>query len=348
MYNFFNKYLGLGQTETITEKPFNPVLPKDLAVYDKEHPLPKDAANAATLRKTMTEAQEKQLQALLPRDKPTLAQFETIERGALRAIMTDQLPAASEVEVVSSSGPMEKDGIKTIDVVLSRKGRGERVRAQIVRGKEFDGRGVVWVHPEGIASLRKEGQLVPAARQILDQGSALLAVEPFRTGAMAKEPPAGNLKIASLGDAGYFFGYNRSLVAERVHDILTAVVYARSNDKVTSLHLVGFEQAGPWVILASGLCGNAVVRTAADVNQFNFEQVKELDDEMMLPGALKYGGLLTLAATIAPRELYLHNANGAGTTAHLEAAYTVAGVQNLLKRQEAKAEPKQVVTWLLR
>ena len=34
---------------------------------------------------------------------------------------------------------------------------------------------------------------------------------------------------------------------------------------------------------------------------------------MMLPGALKYGGLLALAGTIAPHELYLHNAKGAGT-----------------------------------
>ena len=115
-------------------------------------------------------------------------------------------------------------------------------------------------------------------------------------------------------------------MAERVHDILTAVAYAKSNDKTKSIHLVGFEKAGPWVVLARGLCGDAVSRTAADVNGFRFEQVKEFDDEMMLPGALKYGGLPGLAAVIAPHELFLHNAKMTGTGSGRIAASSLSSV----------------------
>jgi hypothetical protein len=206
---------------------------------------------------------------------------------------------------------------------------------------------VIWVHPDGIASLWKDGKLVPAAQTLVDKGVGILAIDAFRTGA-AKDRPTTNMKVVGQTYAGHFYGYNRALVAERVHDILTAVAYAKGHDKVRSVHLVGFEQAGPWVVLARGLCGAAVERTAADLNGFRFENVKDFDDEMMLPGALKYGGLVTLASTIAPHELYLHNAKGAGSGAFLQAAYQAAGQAKQLQRHDEKADAGAVAAWVLR
>src|SRR2546428_579344 len=72
MYNFFNKRLSFGQEGTIRELPFTPVPPKELSVYDADHPLPKDAANADGLKRNLTVAQEKQLQSLLPKDAHSL------------------------------------------------------------------------------------------------------------------------------------------------------------------------------------------------------------------------------------------------------------------------------------
>ena len=43
-----------------------------------------------------------------------------------------------------------------------------------------------------------------------------------------------------------------------------------------------------------------------------YEQVLSRKDDMMLPGALKYGGLTALTALCAPGELYLHNTRGTG------------------------------------
>jgi hypothetical protein len=349
MYNFFNKHLGLGQSGTITEKPFKAVPPKDLSVLDDKHPRPSDFVGAAELKQKLTAAQEKQLASLMPKDAASLAKFQKIEHAALRAMMTDQLPAASDVEVVSQGDNKEIDGVVTREVVLSRKGKGERVKGLIVHGADFDGRGIIWVHPEGIASVWKDGKLVPAARAILDKGSAFLAIDAFRTGPTGKEErPTTNMVVSKLAYAGYFYGYNRALVAERVHDILTAVAYAQSNPRVKSLSIVGFEKAGPWALLASGLCGDHVSRTAVDLNGFNFANVKDFDDEMMLPGALKYGGLLTLAGTIAPHELYLHNAKGTGSAAHLTAAYQAAGQASKLERRDEKSTALDAVNWLLR
>ncbi|MBI2803375.1 MAG: acetylxylan esterase [Planctomycetes bacterium] len=350
MYNFFNQHFKFGVRGAIAEVPFTPVPPKDLSVYDAEHPLPKDATNAEGLKRNLTMAQEKQLASLTPKDAKSLATFQKVQHAALRAMMTDELPPASAVECVAKGDKTEKDGLVAVELFLSRKGQGERVKTQVVHGKNFDGRGVIWVHPDGIKSLWNKGKLVPAAQAIVDKGAGILAVETFRTGDAAGERPTTNMKVGSLAYAGYFYGYNRALVAERVHDILTAVAFARSHEKAKSINLVGFGKAGPWVLLARGLCGDAVQRTAADVNGFRFEQVKDFDDEMMLPGALKYGGLPGLAAVIAPHELYLHNtkSTGTGQAGLLQAAYRASGQPARLQRQGARVGGVAVVNWLLR
>ena len=88
-----------------------PVPPKELSVFDAEHPLPKDAANAVALKRTLTEAQEKQLQGADADGQGSLAKFQKIEHAALRAMMTDQLPAGNDVEVVAKGEKTEKDGL---------------------------------------------------------------------------------------------------------------------------------------------------------------------------------------------------------------------------------------------
>jgi hypothetical protein len=148
--------------------------------------------------------------------------------------------------------------------------------------------------------------------------------------------------------AGYTFGYNRPLLAQRVHDILTAVAHAKGHEKVKTVHLVGFGEAGPWVLLARGLCGDAVARTAADVDGFRFEKVRTTTDEMMLPGGLKYGGLAALAALAAPGELYVHNHHGTGSGHWLKAVYEAAGAADKLQRSSDKVTAEKVVAWLLR
>lgn len=349
MYTFFNQHFNLGQTGTIKELPFKAVEPKQLSVYDDKHPVPKDALNAEGLKRNLTAAQEKQLESLLPKDADSLARFQKIEFGALRAMMTDQLPTKEDVEEVVKGKRNDKGGAIVRDVTVSRKGQGERVRIQLVSSPKFNGHGVLWVHPEGIASVWNGDKLTPAAQAILDKGAGVLVVEVFRTGEAAKlDRPTTNMKVAALPYAGYYYGYNRALVADRVRDILTAVAYARSLKDTKSLDLVGFEKAGPWVVLARGLCGDAIRRTAADVNGFRYEQVKDFDHEMMLPGALKYGGLLALAGTIAPHELYLHNTKDAGPAPLLNAAYQSARQAANLQRVEGRSADDAVINWLLR
>jgi hypothetical protein len=289
----------------------------------------------------MTRESDRQLQALLPKDAATLGKFRTVVGGALEAMIADRLPAPEEVQDIGTEQGTEIGTTRVKMFVMTRKGAGEAVRALGALPADCSGAGVIWVHPEGIASVLKDGRFTPEAQKVLDSKAAIMAVEPLRVGTDAKAPPVNQ------NYAGYTFGYNRPLLAERVHDILTAVAFAQQHrDKVKTIHLAGFGKAGPWVALARPLCGDVVARTAADLDRFDFANVKSMDDEMMLPGALKYGGLPTLAALAAPHELLLHNAPANGSV--LGAAYQAAGQAKNLRRDEKQLTANEVIGWLLR
>jgi dienelactone hydrolase len=340
MYNWFNKHLGLGQKEPVVERPFVPIPPKELSVFDAEHRLPKDAVDVRGLREHMTRESEKQLGRLYPSDAETLAEFRAVLQPALRAMITDKLPER-KIAVLRKNIP---DGrMSFVEMNVGRPETGEQVPAVLVTKGAAPGRLVVWVHPAGLGSLRDQGQLASAGRRILDSGAAILAVEVYRTGASKS---AAAMPI-NEGYAGYTFGYNRPALANRVHDVLSAVAAARALSKSGKVDLIGFESAGPWVVLARGLCGDAVDRTAADLNQFRFESVKSMDAEMMLPGALKYGGMTVLAALAAPHELYLHNTRDGGSDAWPKAAYGAAGRAENLHWHEGKSSADQIVSWLV-
>jgi dienelactone hydrolase len=344
MYNWFNKHLKLGLSDPVVEKPFKPVPPKELSVYDEAHPRPADSVDAERLRQYMTEQSDKQIAALLPKDAAGLTEYRRIFNVALRTMVHDELPKAEEVEEIRQ-GEMEKqDGFSSRRFYLGRKGQNERVPALGLLPADFDGTVVVWIHPQGKASLFQDGKLIAAAKQILARKAAILAVDVFGVGELSLDKPL----VVNKNYAGFTFGYNRTLLAQRIHDILTATAHAKGYEKVKTVHLVGFDKAGPWVLLARGLCGDSVTRTAADVNGFRFDKVRTTNDEMMLPGALKYGGLSALAALAAPGELYVHNYRGSGSGLWLKPVYEAAGATNKHQRVSAKAADEKVVEWLLR
>jgi cephalosporin-C deacetylase-like acetyl esterase len=344
MYNFFNKHLNLGHKTPIVERPFVPVPPKELSVFDDQHPLPKSAKKVQALRDYMTAEQKQQLKAMFPSDAAKLKEFQKVIGPALRAMMVDSLPAAAAVEVTDNKELVsDKGGEQTRSGYLTRKGAGEAVPYKLISPKGANGTVVVWVHPDGIASLEKNGKIVPAAQDLLKQGASILAIDAFGTGAFkdAKLPGVNSTY------AGYTWGYNRTLLANRVHDILSAVAFAKKQTGTKKVNLAGFAEAGPWVILARGLCGDAVAKTAADMNQFRFENILSMNDDMMQPGALKYGGMPALTAVCAPHALFLHNTQGVDQQGVIAAAYQSSGQAKNVTQQTKKANMEQAVSYLM-
>jgi hypothetical protein len=294
MYGWFMKHLK-GVEEEIPETPFVPVPVKELSVFDEKHPRPKDELKTPELRKAMTAADVKATKAMKPEEV----------RKALRAMVCDELPK----EVAVRNGPNETkgDGWTLHIAVLGRKDEADGVPHAGLFGKKFDGsKAVVWVHPDGKASLFKDGKPTALVQSLLDAGYAVVAPDVLGVGELAL--PNGFLVNKTY--SGFTYGYNRSLLAHRVHDALTAVAFAKHTLKAVNVVMVGAGEFGLVSILAKALAGEVVDKLAADRNGFDFAKITKPDDPMMLPGALKYGGLDAFVKLCGDKGVMVVNADG--------------------------------------
>jgi hypothetical protein len=309
MYDWFNAQLALGLSSPIAEKPFVPVPPKELSVYDSAHPRPADATGSDGLRRYLTHASDTQLNALAAQP----AAYRDTVRTALGAMVVDRLPTLPIVPREGSFRSLQGDGFAVHQALLTRPDSGDALPgAALLPTGWKNGPIVIWAHPAGKSSLfAADGRTpVPAVRWLLQQGSAVLAGDVFLTGELVPATASAASAVGSSAGAtgagaatawpgvkdqekfaGYAYGYNRSLLANRVHDLLTLIKFAQDREP-SAIHLVAFDRAGVWALLARGLAGNAVSRASIDLGGFDFDaQLRDPLDAMMLPGALKYGGV---------------------------------------------------------
>jgi hypothetical protein len=160
---------------------------------------------------------------------------------------------------------------------------------------------------------------------------------------------------------GFWLGYNRSVVGQRVHDLLTVIANSRSHRDVSEIWLMGTGEAGPWALLAKEIAGAAVARTAVDLNQFDFHSVKTVNDPMLLSGGLKYGGMDnflqlcesdSLPANRMRGKLFRHR-NNASHSGYSHPATLVTGTSLLPQSSQVAVRPQsaqaeELVDWLLR
>jgi hypothetical protein len=129
--------------------------------------------------------------------------------------------------------------------------------------------------------------------------------------------------------------------------VLTLIGAIRKQSAGRAVHLVGTGGAGPWVLLARGLAGEAVDQTVVDLDGFSFSGVTSTSNPNFLPGALKYGGLGGLAALAAPAKLTIGGVEGAdaGELKPLQVACDAAGGQLVI--QEQRLTPEEITERLL-
>jgi hypothetical protein len=338
MYSWFSKHL-LGEDAAVGEGAYKPLPISDLRVYDKEHPRPADELDAPKLRAAMAKSSDSQIAALLPKDAASLKSFQQVIGTALAGMTTTSMPK----EIGVREGPLQSkiDGHVMHRAVLGRTNEKDAIACAGVFTKGDAGL-VIWAHPKGKASLFTDGKVSPGVKTLTDAGYAVVATDPFGTG----EAAAPNFTVDKKY-AGYTFGYNRSVLANRVHDLLTLVGFGRML-KAKTISIVGWGEMGPAAVLAKALAGEAVAKLAADINQFRFEDIKDTSDVNMLSGAVKYGGLGAFLALCTPGEAFVHNHQGTGIGKLAEAAYDAAGAKDKLTRSGEKVDEAKVLAWLVK
>ena len=211
---------------------------------------------------------------------------------------------------------------------------------------KFNGTVVVWADPLGRAVLTQPASQ-QALQSLLDRGVAVVAADLFRTGPdAANNPLARGGKYAGYTFSGYYYGYNPTVLANRVND-LHALLALQSSDsrvvgEVKSVRLLATGKAGPWALLAQAT-GNYITtldRAAIDLHYFDFDQVHDPADEMMLPGATKYGGLPAFATLCTTGKIALWNVPQSWKP-------NSRGPTPALLVQEGDADLSQMIAWLL-
>lgn len=336
VYTFFNTHLKLGHAGPVTEKAFVPVPPKELSVFDADHPRPANAVDQAGLKKLIVAESSRQMDALRAQ---SLAAYKQAVGTALRHMLATDLPSADGI-VIRPAGEVTGLPWKVEKLILSRQGSAEQVPALLFTPANATGPATVVIHPQGKSAALGQGGAAEVVAGLLGRGQTVLVPDVHLTGELR---PAA--MPTSLPKVEFYAGYNRTTIANRAHDILTAVACLKTKTNAASVHLIGLENAGPWCLLARSLAGDSVIRLAADAAGFDFDKVQSIHDENYLPGSLKFGGLWGLAAVGAPGQLMMWNTGRDQTPAALLSAYSAANAADKL-RVETKAAAEQIIGWI--
>jgi hypothetical protein len=213
---------------------------------------------------------------------------------------------------------------------------------------------VLWISPRGKQSLYgTDDEVIAPVRQLLKAGNAVFGIDLLYQGEylkdgkpLEKQPMVGD---ALVGYDAYTYGYNHPLFAERVHDILTLVSFARNyEDKPERVHVVALEGAGHWAAAAKVLAGDQIDRLAIDTAGFRFDKVSDFADPDFLPGSVKYGDLPGLLALCAGSELWIAG-EGSETPELLKGAAEAAGATEKISMQGGEGEGiEDALEWVAR
>ena len=365
MYRWFNQHLKLGFTEPIVEKDFEPLRREEMTVWDEQHPTPEGGDDyERSLLRWITEDSDKQMAALLPTDQQSLAEYRTIVGGAWDVMIGRSVPEVGAV-VAADQKDIEQENWTVSTLLLRNEAQREEVPAVLLLPNHWKNRVVIWVDQQGKQGLFTAPSTPrPAVRTLLSAGSAVLGLDLLGQGEFTTDDqPVDKQRLHRLDAkawtgyeemlwsryAGYTFGYNHSLFSQRVHDILSAIAFARdmAPDRVR-IDLVGCDGAGHWIAAARMQAGTIIERTAIDTDGFRFASVSAFDDPDFVPGAAKYLDLPGLIALSAPGKLWL--AGEGNDPSVIRQTYQAAGSSDHLTiaADSPPSHEMAIVTWLSR
>ena len=352
MYHWFNKHLKLGLSEPILEEDYIPLSVEEMTVWNESHPKPKsDGDVERALVKTMTDDSERQMAELLPNDDASLAKYREIVGGGVDIVLGRGLVDEPDIEA-EPSAEEPVDGYTCSAILLRNKPQWEEIPVVALHPADWKNRVVIWPHVDGKDGLfDDEGQPIAAVRKLLDSGAAVVTADLVYQGEFLADgkPPTKGRRVDNPREfAGYTYGYNHALFAQRVHDLLTLISYCRSYAGASPrVELLAFGDAGAWAAAARAQSGVAVARAAIDTGGFRFTKLTTIDDVNFLPGGAKYGDLPGMIALATPGALWLAG-EGNRVPKEVEAAYAAAGAADSVQLFDGPEEEKMAAAtrWL--
>lgn len=344
-YTFLNRHFKLGFPSPVIEQDFEPLPPEQLTVWNEQHPAPK-AADPDFERELlawldMDAGKQLRTAAATPEGR------QEVLRPAVEVLLGRSFETAGEVEWLPK-GEQDRGNFVERSGLLLNKSYNEEVSVTWLCPKEWNGHVVIWLEEAGKPGLHlTDGRVKPAVQTLLQAGAAVLGADLFLQGG---DPVTQTRAVENRREfAGYTFGYNHALFAQRAHDVLSMVSHLRSRNagpcpNPTTISLAAWGRAGPVAAAAGALAGEAIDRAAIETQGFRFAQLLDYRDPMFLPGGAKYLDLPGLLALHAPRPLWL--AGEMGAPAILTTTYGSGGLEFFTG--EAALQEASASEWLLK
>src|SRR5262245_23081835 len=348
-YTWLNRHFKLGFKEPVVERDYRRLTRDELTVWDERHPKPPDGPDfEKKLLRWFTDDAEKQLREL----EKSQDAFRKTVGGAVDVLIGRSFSETGEVEW-DMKEKNERSTYLEMAGLLRNVTYREELPAVFLHPKQWNKQTVVWIDEAGKGGLFAENSSSrpkPEIQKLLDAGATVVGVDLLYQGEFLADgkPITQTRRVKNTREAAaYTFGYNHSLFAQRVHDILTVVKFIKDSERKTeTLDVVGLGDAGPWVAAARAQARDAIDRAAVDTGGFRFGKVIEIHDVNFLPGRAKYGDLPGFIALSAPGKLWLGGEDARSLT--LVRAMYPASAENLTCfAGDRKPTHGDALNWLL-
>ncbi len=314
MYQWMNRQLKLGLPDPVIERDYEFLTAKELTVWDDQHPAPSQRGEEfeRQLLRYLTQMTQRQIQALVPRNKQQLQEYRRVVGGAFEVMLGHRLPEPKHLEFKKVREQDQGSWI-LFSGLLRHTEQKEELPVVFLLPKQWNREVVIWVAPEGKAALRPKGQWHPqvlgllqrgycvAAADLLYQGEFLSAGEKFQRVRMVRSGRQPWQQAAC-----YTYGYNLPVLSERVGDLLHLIAFVRHHKhQPERVHVLGIGSGALWAAGARLLAGAQVDRLAVLTQGFRFRRINRLDHPHFLPGVVKYGDVPAMLALSAPWPLWV-------------------------------------------
>ena len=340
VYNFFNQHLKLGHAGIIAEQKFTPVLPKELRVWDAEHPRPKDAVDASELKKWWVEMTARQMETLKPKDLESWKRFQVIMEPALRHMVATEMPSTDDL-LVEATGASVKAGLTIRNFTIRRKRDLHSIPVTLCEPKDAVGATLYVNECIRARDFPKAEPDTSDAMRLLHAGQTVIVADIYGTN------DAAHRGVADVRPVEFFAGYNRTVLSEQVHDLLTLIAWARSFPDHRPLNVCSYSSTGAACLLARALAAGSLSHTVimSDVHDFTSED--DTAGAHSLPHSLRYGGIWPLASLGGTGDLTFRHLPKDTAPAWLNATFEAAGASDKL-HVEKDASAEDLVRWLHR
>jgi len=292
-YGWVNKHFKLGFKEPVIERDYQRLSKEQLTVWDAQHPAPK-AADPDFERKLLRWFHDDAQKQLADAAKSP-ERFREMVGGAMEVVIGRTFAEAGDIEwemLQKDDGPV----FIQMSGLLRNKTHGEELPAVFVYPRQWNGTTTIWLSSEGKGGLfTSDGSLKPEAQKLVTAGATVVGVDLLYQGEFLAEgkPFTKTTRVRNTREAApYTFGYNHSVFAQRVHDVMSAVKFIKNHERPSKrIQLACVDEAAPIAAMAAAMCGDTIETVAIDTGGFRFGKVLDIHDPNFLPGGAKYGDL---------------------------------------------------------